>query len=78
LGSGMTDRLRAAMQERILVLEGPKGTMIQRAGLADRDYRGTRFQDHPVELRNNNEMLNLVRPDLVEAIHQEFSPGSSP
>jgi len=65
------------MQERILVLEGPKGTMIQRAGLADRDYRGTRFQDHPVELRNNNEMLNLVRPDLVEAIHQEFADAGA-
>lgn len=54
------------------MLEGPKGTMLQRHRLTEADYRGERFADHPVDLRNNHEILNLVRPDLIEAIHREF------
>ncbi|MCC6728226.1 MAG: methionine synthase [Chthonomonadales bacterium] len=60
------------LAERILVLEGPKGTMVQGMGLSEADYRGERFAGHPVDLRNNNEMLSLVRPDLVEGIHAAF------
>ncbi len=70
--SDSLSRLRAAVAERILVLEGPKGTMIQAEGLDESDYRGARFADHPIPLRNNNEMLNLVRPDIIDAIHRRF------
>ena len=66
-------RLLQELRERILVLEGPKGTMIQAEGLEDHDYRGKRFADHTIPLRNNNEMLNLVRPDLIESIHYRFA-----
>jgi 5-methyltetrahydrofolate--homocysteine methyltransferase len=66
-------RLLRELRERILVLEGPKGTMIQAEGLDDRDYRGERFADHAIPLRNNNEMLNLVRPELIESIHYRFA-----
>jgi len=66
-------QLAAILTERILVLEGPKGTMIQQARLDEKDYRGTRFREHPVPLRNNNEILNLILPDLVEDIHYRFA-----
>ncbi|MBM3495384.1 MAG: methionine synthase, partial [Armatimonadetes bacterium] len=71
------DRLLGALADRILVLEGPKGTMIQAEGLGESDYRGERFSSHPVELRNNNEMLNLVRPDLVESVHVRFAEAGA-
>ena len=50
------------LERRILVLDGAMGTMIQSYRLAEEDYRGERFSDHPVELKNNNEVLNLTRP----------------
>ncbi len=71
----MTDaeaRLRALLRERILVFEGPKGTMIQARGLAEADFRGTRFASHPRDLRGDNEVLILTRPDVIESIHDEF------
>ncbi len=71
------DRMSALLRERILVLEGPKGTMLQRHRLAEEDYRGKRFAEHPVNLRNNNEILNLVQPDLVEQIHFEFGTAGA-
>ncbi len=70
--SDTVSRLSDAMAKRILVLEGPKGTMIQAEGLKEEDYRGARFADHAIPLRNNNEMLNLVRPEIIESIHRRF------
>jgi 5-methyltetrahydrofolate--homocysteine methyltransferase len=64
----ITDLLR----ERILILDGAMGTMIQRYGLQEIDYRGERFTHHPVDLKNNNEALTLVRPDIIEQIHREY------
>jgi 5-methyltetrahydrofolate--homocysteine methyltransferase len=64
--------LRALMAQRVLVLDGAMGTMIQSYRLQEEDYRGERFKDHPVPLKNNNESLNLVKPDLVEAIHLAY------
>ncbi|MEP6755403.1 MAG: homocysteine S-methyltransferase family protein, partial [Chthonomonadales bacterium] len=48
------------------------GTMIQRWKLTEADYRGDRFHDHPIDLKNNNETLTLVRPDIIAAIHKEY------
>ena len=71
----MADRqalLAAAVADRIVVLDGAMGTMIQGAGLDERDFRGDRFGDHPVALRGCNELLVLTRPALIEAIHLDF------
>lgn len=58
--------------ERILVLDGAMGTMIQACELTEEDYRGERFADHGAELRGNNDLLNLTRPDVVRDIHDRF------
>jgi 5-methyltetrahydrofolate--homocysteine methyltransferase len=65
-------RLRTLLAERILVIEGPKGTMIQARGLGEADFRGARFASHPRDLRGDNEALLLTRPDVIEEIHDAF------
>jgi 5-methyltetrahydrofolate--homocysteine methyltransferase len=64
--------LRAAVSERILVLDGAMGTMIQSYELEEADFRGERFADHPVPLAGNNDLLCLTRPDVIEAIHRAY------
>jgi 5-methyltetrahydrofolate--homocysteine methyltransferase len=64
--------LRKLLERRILVIEGPKGTMIQARGLGEADFRGERFADHPRDLRGNNEAVILTRPDVVAEIHEEY------
>ena len=65
----MLDKLLA---ERILLLDGAMGTMIQRARLAEEDYRGARFRDWPRELRGHNDLLSLTQPRLVRDIHAQY------
>ncbi|HEX9707081.1 MAG TPA: methionine synthase [Steroidobacteraceae bacterium] len=69
---GRIASLRAALAERILVLDGAMGTMIQRARLEAADYRGERFAGWPRELKGANDLLSLTRPDLIAAIHREY------
>src|SRR5438093_7516129 len=64
--------LEQSLSKRILLLDGAMGTMIQRARLAEEDYRGTRFQDWPRELRGNNDLLSLTQPRLVRDIHWQY------
>src|SRR5687768_16132599 len=64
--------LEALLRERILLLDGAMGTMIQRARLAEEDYRGSRFRDWPRELRGNNDLLSLTQPRLVSDIHTQY------
>jgi 5-methyltetrahydrofolate--homocysteine methyltransferase len=64
--------LRKALGERILILDGAMGTMIQRARLSDAEYRGKRFADWPRDLKGANDLLSLTKPDLITAIHREF------
>ena len=64
--------LDAAFDERILILDGAMGTMIQSYRLEEADYRGKRFADWPSDLKGNNDLLNLTRPDVVTEIHNEF------
>ena len=64
--------LPALMKERIVVLDGAMGTMIQRYKLAEADYRGTRFADHPTDLKGNNELLQFTRPDVISEIHEQY------
>jgi 5-methyltetrahydrofolate--homocysteine methyltransferase len=58
--------------QRILILDGAMGTMIQRHKLAEDDYRAARFADHPRELKGNNDLLLLTRPDIIRAIHADY------
>ncbi|HEX7024503.1 MAG TPA: methionine synthase, partial [Gemmatimonadales bacterium] len=65
-------RLEALLAERILVLDGAMGTMIQGHGLGEADYRGERFADWPVDLKGNNDLLSLTRPDIIRGIHTGY------
>lgn len=60
------------LQKRILVLDGAMGTMIQRYNLTDKDYRGVQFRDFPHEVKGNNDMLSMTRPDVILDIHRQY------
>ena len=60
------------LKERIVVLDGAMGTMIQRHRLAEADYRGERFRDHAGSLKGNNELLQITRPDVIRSIHEAY------
>lgn len=60
------------LQERILVLDGAMGTMIQRHTLEEEDFRGERFKDHPHPLKGNNDLLSITRPDIILEIHRQY------
>ena len=62
----------AAAARRILILDGAMGTMIQRLGLGEADYRGDRFADWPRDLKGNNDLLNITRPDAIRDIHAAY------
>ncbi len=64
--------LRRLFESRIAVLDGAMGTMIQGYALTEADFRGTRFASHPKDLKGNNDLLSITRPDVIEAIHGEY------
>ncbi len=64
--------LHDILKERILVLDGAMGTMVQRCGLGEEDFRGDRFAEHPVMLKGNNDILVLTRPDVIRGIHSKY------
>ncbi|GIV35668.1 MAG: hypothetical protein KatS3mg032_0047 [Cyclobacteriaceae bacterium] len=64
--------LEEILQQRILVLDGAMGTMIQRYGLTEEDFRGDRFQNHPCPLKGNNDLLSITRPDIIREIHEQY------
>ena len=67
-----TAELSTLLEQRLLVLDGAMGTMIQRHGLHEADYRGERFADHAHDLKGNNDLLVLTRPDVIGGIHREY------
>jgi 5-methyltetrahydrofolate--homocysteine methyltransferase len=67
----MTAFLRL-LEQRIVVLDGAMGTMIQRQRLAEKDFRGSRFADWPVDLSGNNDLLTLTQPQVIAQIHREY------
>ncbi|KON81498.1 methionine synthase [Azoarcus sp. PA01] len=67
-----TAELRTLLAQRILILDGAMGTMIQQHKLGEPDYRGERFRDHPKDLKGNNDLLVLTRPDVVAGIHRAY------
>ncbi|MBL7873700.1 MAG: homocysteine S-methyltransferase family protein [Cyclobacteriaceae bacterium] len=60
------------LKERILVLDGAMGTMIQRHSLTESDFRGERFKDHAHPLKGNNDLLSITRPDIIKDIHRQY------
>jgi 5-methyltetrahydrofolate--homocysteine methyltransferase len=64
--------LRGIFDQRIAILDGAMGTMIQGYGLQEADFRGARFRDFGQDLQGNNDLLSLVRPDIIEKIHGEY------
>ena len=67
-----TAELHSLLQQRLLVLDGAMGTMIQRHGLQEKDYRGERFANHPHDLKGNNDLLVLTQPEIIGGIHREY------
>lgn len=64
--------IQEILKSRILVLDGAMGSMIQRYKLTDADYRGERFKDFPHEVKGNNDLLSLTRPDVISEIHEAY------
>ncbi|MFT7485449.1 MAG: 5-methyltetrahydrofolate--homocysteine methyltransferase [Candidatus Paceibacteria bacterium] len=71
-GASLRQRLEGIMAQRILIMDGAMGTMIQKHGLTEEDFRGERFKNHSKSLQGNNEMLSLTRPDVIKSIHNDF------
>jgi len=67
-----TVQLRRLLSERVMILDGAMGTMVQRHGLDEADYRGDRFADWPSDLKGNNDLLSLTQPEIVAGIHRGY------
>lgn len=70
--SSKVEQLRAQLNERILVLDGGMGTMIQGYRLSEDDFRGERFADWPCDLKGNNDLLVLSKPSVIRDIHNAY------
>ena len=68
----MRGKIEAILEERILVLDGAMGTMIQGYKLSEAQYRGERFQDYPMDLTGNNDLLSITQGEIISEIHQKF------
>ena len=64
--------LEQILKQRIVIIDGAMGTMIQTENLVESDYRGERFTDHGSDVKGNNELLSLTRPDIIAKIHRQF------
>jgi methionine synthase I (cobalamin-dependent) len=67
-----TRQLKELLDNRILVLDGAMGTMIQSYNLSETDFRGQRFKDHPCDLKGNYDLLSLTQPEIIKDIHLAF------
>jgi 5-methyltetrahydrofolate--homocysteine methyltransferase len=74
---GRLSRLRALLEQRIVLLDCAMGTMIQSYDLSEKDYRGERFADHRVELEGNNDLLSISRPGIISDIHEAAMDAGS-
>lgn len=66
------EKLSELLEQRILIIDGAMGTMIQRYKLQEEDYRGERFKDWHIDLKGNNDLLCLTKPEVIKAIHKEY------
>ena len=69
---GVRQQLDHILEERVLVLDGAMGTMIQQVPLTEKDFRGADFKDHPKDQMGNNDLLSITRPDVIREIHDSF------
>ena len=67
-----TERLEQLLKERILIIDGAMGTMIQAEKLSEEDFRGERFAAHDTDLKGNGEILSLTRPDVIARVHRAY------
>ena len=67
-----SDRFTALLEQRLVILDGAMGTMIQRHRLGEREFRGERFADWPSDLRGNNDLLAITQPQIIAGIHREY------
>lgn len=65
-------KIEDILKERIMVIDGAMGTMIQRHKLEEKDFRGERFKDHQYPLKGNNDLLSIARPDIIKDIHRQY------
>ncbi len=70
--SSSFNALRQLLEERVVILDGAMGTMIQKCKLSGKDFRGDRFKEHPNDLKGNNDLLSITRPDVISKIHRQF------
>lgn len=68
----ITQHLHAALKERILIIDGAMGTMIQQYKLKEQDYRGQAFANHSLDLKGNNDLLCLTKPEVVREVHRQY------
>ena len=66
------ETFKKILGEKILVIDGAMGTMIQRHKLSEKDFRGERFKDHPYDLKGNNDLLSITQPEIIKAIHRAY------
>jgi len=64
--------LQDCLKDRILIIDGAMGTMIQRYKLEEKDYRGERFKDWHTDVKGNNDLLSITQPQIIEAIHKQY------
>jgi len=71
------EELNKKIKNRILILDGAMGTMVQKYKLEEEDFRGTRFPDTKIDLKGNNDLLNLTRPEIIKEIHTKYLEAGS-
>ena len=64
--------LQDCLKERILIIDGAMGTMIQRHKLEEKDYRGERFTNWHTDVKGNNDLLSITQPHIIEEIHKQY------
>ncbi|XP_078134933.1 methionine synthase isoform X2 [Sander vitreus] len=68
----LESELQAVLQQRIMVLDGGMGTMIQQHKLEEKDFRGDEFKEHPLSLKGNNDLLSITQPNIIYSIHKDY------
>jgi len=72
MSSNRREQLTALLRERIVVLDGGMGTMIQRLQLSEAQYRGSQYADWPSDLKGNNDLLSITQPEMIEQLHRDY------
>src|SRR5258705_335729 len=70
--SNRVERLQELLRQRLVIIDGAMGTMIQTHALDEAAFRGERFRDWPRDVKGNNDLLNLTQPEIARAIHRQY------